>query len=147
MRSFRFFLCPCTPLRASSYQKCPLLMRVKGQRVVCLEGAGSPGHTQSLTLALYLNQALGFQLPLSKAILLTSSRSLISFVPCYLSLWAWTEEEGSIKDRCPEKPLLCLVTDNRHSYIVTNQTVFEVLARKRKWIMSILFSSATAVAL
>ncbi len=79
MRSFRFFLCPCTPLRASSYQKCPLLMRVKGQRVVCLEGAGSPGHTQSLTLALYLNQALGFQLPLSKAILLTSSRALISF--------------------------------------------------------------------
>lgn len=55
------------------------LMRVRGQRVVCLEGAGSPRHTQSLTLALYLNQASGFRLPLSKAILLTSSRSLISF--------------------------------------------------------------------
>lgn len=55
------------------------LMRVKGQRAVCLEGAGSPRHTQSLTLALYLNQASGSRLPLSKAILLTSSRSLISF--------------------------------------------------------------------
>lgn len=59
-----------------------LLMRGKGHWAVCLEEAGSPRPTQSLTWALYLNQASGTQLHL-----LSTSWLLISFcVTLFVSL-------------------------------------------------------------
>lgn len=108
------FSCPNAPYVLVLYRESLstlLLMRVKGYRAVCLEEAGSPRPTQSLTRALYLNQASGTRLHL-----LTTSWLLISFcVVLFVSLslvgvwglgWGgvgglqWPKKKKKRKKRC-----------------------------------------------
>lgn len=77
-----YVLVLCRESLSLSTRSVLLLMRVKDHWAVCREEAGSPRPTQSLTRALYLNQASGALLHL-----LTTSWLLISFcVVLFVSL-------------------------------------------------------------